>query len=639
MELKTWNIIVGTAGHIDHGKTALVRALTGVDADRLPEEKRRGITIDLGFAELDLATAHFGFVDVPGHERFVKNMLAGASGIDLVALIIAADAGVMPQTREHFDICRLLGVKSGLIVITKIDLVDDDELLELVKLDAAELVENSFLEHAPVVQVSAKTGDGIENLKQVLLDLAGETPVRDDDTITQLPIDRAFSVKGFGAVVTGTLAAGEIRIGDELELLPAAKKARVRGLQNNNRAVETVRAGQRAAVNLGGVETSDIERGQVLTVPHALQPTQIVNVEIEVLPDAARNLKSRQRVRVHIGTSETSARVQILHETNEIALGETGLVQLRLEKPIVAAPEQRFIIRSYSPQRTIAGGQIIENSAQRARRKEFATLQTRLQKWLAAKDDKTARLLIVLETGGTAGLTETELQQRTAWRKPVLQTAIAANLARKSIVQTENRFVHHHEFEKLLSETIAAIKNFHRREPLARGISRETLREQIFAFVPPEIFRRALEKLIEGGQIAVDQDAVRLISHNQNLQPADEKLRDKLKQIYDTAEFVVPTLDEALAQATANTTITKTHARKIFQLLLDANEIARVTPELYFSRRALEDLRRKLRVGQTIDVAEFKTIAGISRKYAIPLLEFFDRERWTRRVGDKREIL
>src|SRR5687768_8848637 len=287
------DIIVGTAGHIDHGKTALVKALTGVDADRLPEEKKRGITIDLGFAELDLGDVRIGFVDVPGHERFVKNMLAGASGIDLVLLVVAADEGVMPQTREHFEICRLLETKTGLIVLTKKDLVDE-ELLKIVNLEVAELTQNSFLENAPVIPVSAKTGEGIEELKNELKQIAAKIPERKNETIARLPIDRSFSIKGFGAVVTGTLVSGEIRETEELEILPIARKARVRGLQTHGKRVKNARAGQRTAVNLGGIEHAEIERGMILAEGGVLRPTQIFDAQIEVLKDAKKSLKSRQ---------------------------------------------------------------------------------------------------------------------------------------------------------------------------------------------------------------------------------------------------------------------------------------------------------------------------------------------------------
>jgi selenocysteine-specific elongation factor len=373
------DIIVGTAGHIDHGKTALVKALTGVDADRFPEEKMRGITIDIGFAELDLGDVRIGFVDVPGHEKFVKNMLAGASGIDVVILVIAADEGVMPQTREHFEICRLLETKTGLIVLTKKDLVDA-ELLELVNLETAELVENSFLKDAPVIAVSARSGEGIEELKQALKNLALQIPERKNETIARLPIDRSFTVKGFGAVVTGTLATGEIAESSEMEILPLARKVRVRGLQTHGKPVKSAHAGQRTAVNLGGIDHAEIERGMILTETGVLRPAQIFDAEIEVLKTAKRALKSRQRVRVHLGTIEALARVQVLNARGEIAPGEKDFVQLRLEIPVVSIPNERFILRQYSPQMTIAGGRVLDNSAPRHRPKDAENVREYLRK-------------------------------------------------------------------------------------------------------------------------------------------------------------------------------------------------------------------------------------------------------------------
>src|SRR2546423_5374359 len=351
------SIIVGTAGHIDHGKTALVRALTGVDADRLPEEKRRGITIDIGFADLDLGDVKIGFVDVPGHERFVKNMLAGAHGIDLVALVIAADESVMPQTREHFDICRLLGVRQGLVVITKKDLVDE-ELLQLVHVETEELIAGSFLQGAPILAVSSRTGEKIEDLKTALRELGLHVPERSSEFITRLPIDRAFTMRGFGAVVTGTLIAGEINEGDELELLPASAQVRVRGVQVHGTAIKQAHAGQRTAINLGGVEAAAIERGMLLATPHRLRPTQVVDASVQLLNNAPRALRSRQRVRVHNGAAEVLARVRVLEANAEISPGQQGLAQLRFEAPLAGAAGDRFIVRAYSPQVTIGGGTI-----------------------------------------------------------------------------------------------------------------------------------------------------------------------------------------------------------------------------------------------------------------------------------------
>lgn len=638
------NIIVGTAGHIDHGKTALVKALTGVDADRFPEEKLRGITIDIGFAELDLGDVTVGFVDVPGHERFVKNMLAGASGIDVVLLVVAADAGVMPQTREHFEICRLLETKTGLIVLTKTDLVDE-ELLELVKLDVAELIENSFLEKAPVVAVSAKTGKGIEELKNTLKKLALEIPARKHETVARLPIDRSFSVKGFGAVVTGTLISGEINEADELEILPLVGKVRVRGIQTHGKEAPAARAGQRTAVNLGGVEHSEIERGMVLCEKNALRPTQIFDAEIEVLKTAKKGLKSRQRVRVHIGTLEALARVQILNESDEIAAGEKDFAQLRTEIPVVTIPGERLIIRSYSPQITIAGGQVLDNAAAKHRRKDAAEVRRRLRNLVEAGDDKSLQIKLFLETANENGARLTDLQARTGWRGEILRSALRENIEKKSIIEAESFFIARTPFENLKTKTAAEIENFHRKEPLARGILRETLREKIFAHLAPEIFRGVLTNLENEKRVASEKDIVRLASHNTELSADEKILRERLEKTYQTARLEVPKLEDALSEAIKNTKSNRETARKIFQLLLNSGELVKSTDEFYFSKTEIDALIKKVKdfaaqsSDRLIDVAKFKDIAGISRKYAIPLLEYFDRERVTRRAGDKRLVL
>lgn len=640
------NIIVGTAGHIDHGKTALVKALTGIDADRLPEEKRRGITIDLGFAEMDLDDVHIAFVDVPGHEKFVKNMLAGVSGIDLVALVIAADEGLMPQTREHFDICRLLETKSGLVILTKKDLVDE-EILDIAKLETAELVENSFLENAPVVAVSAKTLEGIEELKAILKNLALKIPNRKNENIARLPVDRTFSVKGFGAVVTGTLISGEISETQELEILPIKKNVRVRGIQTHGESVKTARAGQRTAINLGGIDLAEIERGMVLAEKNILQPTQIFDAEIEVLKTAKRSLKSRQRVRVHIGTAEVLARLQILNSAGEIVSGAKDFAQLRLESPVVCLPADRFIVRSYSPQITIAGGKIIDAHPAKHRRRDSENIRRTLNdlKNSASRDDKGAQIKIFLETSAEHGSPLADLQARIGWRSEILQKAIDENLERKSIIRAEHFYVARSPFEILKAKTLAEISAYHRREPLGKGMLRETLREKIFTRIAPEIFRVVLLSLENENKIAAEKDFVRLASHHLSLSTDGKFLHEKLGKIYADAKLEVPTLDNALAQAVENTKLKKDFARKVFQLFLDSGEIVKVTEDFYFRRDVLDNLIEQLKffAAQTsdrlIDVSAFKDLAKISRKYAIPLLEFFDREKLTRRAGDKRLIL
>lgn len=637
------SIIVGTAGHIDHGKTSLVRALTGVDADRLPEEKRRGITIDLGFAELDLGDVRVGFVDVPGHERFVKNMLAGAHGIDAVALVVAADEGVMPQTREHFDITRLLGISRGLVVLTKTDMVDD-ELLELVRAEVEELVAGSFLEGAPVVAASARNGAGLDELRVRLREIGLSLGERATTTVARLPVDRAFTMRGFGAVVTGTLVAGEIEEGREMELLPARQRVRVRGLQVHGASVARAVAGQRTAVNLGGVEATGIERGMVLAPAGRLEPTQIIDARVEILSNAPRALRSRQRVRVHVGTAEVLARVAVLEETGEIAAGASGMAQFRLERPVVALPDECFIIRSYSPSHTIAGGAVLDAHAQKHRGRERAATRARL---VALGDAKETweRLAIFVDAAEERGFGRAEAAARTGWRDETLDAARIEAKGRGRIVETDGHLVGRESFARLVGRAVGEVEAHHAREPLARGMLRETLRERVFAFVAPEVFRAALAEAEAGGRLVSERDVVRASGHRLTLSDADAGLRDRLEHVYRDAALAAPTLDEAFTRA-AIPPARREHGRKILQLLIDAGTLVRVSDEMFFHRAAIDHLKDALGAygarhepERLIDVAAFKDLSGVSRKYAIPLLEFFDRERVTRRAGDRRIIL
>ena len=638
----TRSIIVGTAGHIDHGKTTLVRALTGIDADRLPEEKRRGITIDLGFAELDLGEARIGFVDVPGHERFVKNMLAGAHGIDAVALVIAADEGVMPQTREHFEITRLLGIERGLIVLTKTDMVDA-ELLELVEAEAKELVENSFLEAAPIVPISARSGAGLDELKRILREVAMSVPARSSETVTRLPIDRAFTMRGFGAVVTGTLVSGEIGAGDEMELLPIAGRVRVRGLQVHGHAVERAIAGQRTAVNLSGIETAQLERGMVLATAGRLHPTQMLDVELDVLESAPRSLRTRARVRVHHGAAEILARVRVLEDQSEIAPGSKGFAQIRLESPLVAIPGDRFILRSYSPSRTIAGGRVLDAFPVKHRGREAKAARARLNELTNA--DHAAQFAFFVDASGEQGLRRADAYARTGWRNEVLLSAAREAQERGAVIEADGVYIGRKSFEQLASAALEELANFHKQEPLARGLARETLRERRFNYAAPEVFRAVLIHLEKEKAIVAEKDFVRQHAHEFTLSAADAELLRRLEQLYIEAALEPPAFDEALARVSAAKD-TRSHGRKILQLLIDNGQLARINDELFVHREALDQLIQKLRDyaaeinrGRLIDVAAFKELAGTSRKYAIPLLEYFDRERLTRRAGNQRLIL
>ncbi|HEX6190614.1 MAG TPA: selenocysteine-specific translation elongation factor [Pyrinomonadaceae bacterium] len=646
------SIIVGTAGHIDHGKTALVRALTGIDADRLPEEKKRGITIDIGFADLDLGDVRVGFVDVPGHERFVKNMLAGAHGIDLVALVIAADESVMPQTREHFEICRLLDVRSGLIVLTKKDLVDE-EMLGLVREEVREMVAGSFLEGAPIVAVSSRTGEGLDELKSTLREVAGRVPTRSDNFITRLPIDRAFTMSGFGAVVTGTLISGEIEEGTEMELLPQARRVRVRGLQVHGTKVKRAVAGQRTAVNLGGVETSELERGMVLAPVNRLHATQIADVHVQMLNDAPRALRSRQRVRVHLGAAEILARVRVLgsgmgvspmsHAQDARATikpGDIGFAQLRFEAPVVGVLGDRFVIRSYAPQRTIGGGMILDAFATRHRARELTTVRERLTYLVDGTPEQ--KLAAFVASGEERGLGRGDLVTRTAWRDEVVQNAIDAARGAGSVAEIGGQLLGPGVLEQLKRTVVKDVAAHHHAEPLSRGLALEVLRGRHFAHVPPELFRAVLAEVEQSGVIVVEKDVVRKPEHTRAVSGADAALRDLLEGVYREAGLAAPGMTEAFTRAGIKATAQQ-HGRKVLQVLIDAGSLVRVDGEMFFHRDALENLKAKLQSHaakeRSIDVPTFKELAGISRKYAIPLLEYFDRERVTRREGDRRVIL
>ena len=637
-------LIVGTAGHIDHGKTQLVKALTGTDTDRLPEEKQRGITIDLGFAELKLDDVHFGFVDVPGHERFVKNMLAGASGIDLVLLVIAADEGIMPQTREHFDICRLLQVEKGVIAITKTDLVDK-EVLDLVRLEIDELVQGTFLDGAPVVDVSAKTGEGVNELKTALLEIGRSVHARSDELIARLPIDRSFSIKGFGTVITGTLASGSVAEGEELELLPVGKNVRVRGVQTHGEKVRKSVAGRRTALNLAGIEHSQAERGMLLAEPGVLRAGQIFDAIVEVLANAPRPIRSRQRVRLHIGTAEILARIAVIGEKQEILPGEKGNIQLRLESPLAAILGERFILRSYSPQITVAGGSILGIAREKFRRRDVGPLQKFLSKLGQAIDDKKQILKLLIDDSRERGISIAELCSITGLKNEILRYAADELLAEKSVLESEGTFIALPYFRELKPHVLEEIDRFHKSDPLAKGLALKLLSERIFKYLRPEIERAILQDLTSAGEIVIENDVARLAAFSNQLTDEEKKTLEFLRSVYLKAGLEVPRLEDVLKSASHETGVNVAGTRKLFQKLLDSGEIVKINEDFYFSNAVIQDLIERLKAfaaksaDRSIDVAQFKDMAGVSRKFAIPLLEYFDQSRITARQGDKRLII
>jgi selenocysteine-specific elongation factor len=631
------HVIVGTAGHIDHGKTSLVLALTGIDADRLKEEKQRGITIDIGFADLRLGDLQLGFIDVPGHERFVKNMLAGVHGIDLVLLVIAADESVMPQTREHFDICRLLGVGAGLVVLTKADMVDA-ELLELARAEVEEFVAGSFLDGAPIIPVSSTTGEGIEELKRALEALAATVPGRDTTRPLRLPVDRVFTIRGFGTVLTGTLVAGEVGVGESLELLPGGRRARVRGLQVHGHTTEHARAGQRTAVNLQGVDVGELDRGQVLASAGRFRASAMLDVRLKVLDTAPRPLEHRARVRFHIGTSEVIARLALLGR-EAIEPGGEAIAQARLETPTLALPGDRFIIRSYSPQATIAGGVVLDALAPKHRRSD-----TRALEWLEQLEaaDERERVRLRLERAAERGLSLGELAEQTGLPDAGLlehARALVAGGRVALVAESPPRWMEAGALASLRDASVAAVKAFHKRDPLAPGLPMEELRSALFAQVPAEVFRVVTGVLVEGERIERDRDVFRLAGRGTGLTAEDEAVKKKLEQAVRGAGFEAATLADVAARAG----IAEARARKFYDLLAREGRLIRLG-DLLFHREILDDLKARLRarkaVDPALDVAAFRELTGgLSRKFTIPLLEWLDRERVTRRVGDRREIL
>jgi selenocysteine-specific elongation factor len=630
------SIVVGTAGHIDHGKSTLIEALTGTHPDRLEEEKRRGITIDLGFAFLEQEGVRFGFVDVPGHERFVKNMLAGTSGIDLVLLVVAADEAIKPQTREHFDICRLLGVKRGVIAITKADLVDRDSA-EMVQLELEELVKGSFLERGPIVVVSAKSGTGLAELKKALQAEAREITEKQMERYFRLPIDRAFAIKGFGTVVTGTLISGQIATGDEVELLPETKLLRVRGLQTAGKTVERAHAGQRTAVNLSGIEHGALQRGMVIAAPGRFAKTRRIDARMELLP-SARALKNRTKVHFHAGTAETTAEV-LLYDKTELRPGEAAFVQLRLAEETVIVRGDRFIVRQSSPMTTLGGGEVLDPLARRATRKDSGRVKF-LEMLVNGTSEEILRAMV---ERNILGLGLHEVIPRTGWTEADVKAA-AEKLAKTGAIRVVNRepllLLAGPVFQEVAKKLHQRLEAFHKENPLLPGIPREELRAAVRRRVKTETFRAALEELAKQNKVTLQGEVVKKPGSEITLTPEEARAKEQIEQAFAKAGLTVPPVKEVMGQLA----IENRRAEKILQILLREKVLVRVSVDLIFHRQALGRLPELLQSykkskGERIGVPTFKELTGITRKYAIPLLEYLDRQRLTRRIGDERVIL
>jgi selenocysteine-specific elongation factor len=622
------SLIVGTAGHIDHGKSALVRALTGVDPDRLKEEKERGITIDLGFAHLDLGEGLVAsFIDVPGHERFVRNMLAGAHGIDAVLLVVAADESVMPQTREHFHICRLLGIPRGLVALTKCDAADAD-MQALAEMEVRELVVGSFLEGAPILRLSARTGQGLEALRDALRTLAQAVPPRPGEGLLRLPVDRAFTLRGFGTVVTGTLVSGTLAVGEEIEVLPAGRRARVRGLQVHGAPAERVAAGHRTAANLSGLDVHDLTRGDVITRPGTLRATSIVEAELTLLP-GERALKDQARVRVHMASAEVLARVRVL-EGAAVPAGGTARVQLRLESPSVAGRGDRLVLRSYSPAMTIGGAVVVDPLAGKRRRGSVSSIP-------GAADAAVAAAAMV-EEAGTAGLDAATLAARVTLPLPVLLAALEDRGEVVAFGGDPVALLSTGALAALGEAAEARLREFHRTRRLEGGMPREELRRRVFGRVPDGVFEAVLDGLARAGRARVSGDTVALAGHEVRFTPEEAAVRASLLAAVRAADLAGVDMAHPPAGLGADSRLLEKMARA----LTAEGALRRVGEAVVDSGRldALKDeVRRRWPPGSRLDVAGFKDLTGLSRKFVIPLLEYLDRERVTRRTGADRFVL
>src|SRR5258708_7716437 len=624
--MSTKSVIVGTAGHIDHGKSSLVEALTGTHPDRLEEEKRRGITIDLGFAFLEEAGVRFGFVDVPGHERFVTNMLAGAAGVDLVLLVIAADESIKPQTREHFDICRLLGVKRGIVVLTKTDLVDTDTA-GLVRLEVEDYLRGSFLEGAPIVPVSTRTRAGLLELKDALLAATQQILGKNAFSYFRLPIDRAFAIKGFGAVVTGTLISGSVDPADEVQLFPSGQLLRVRGVQSGGKTVDRAHAGQRTAVNLAGIEHTALRRGMTLATPGKFRVTRRIDALLELLGSAPK-VKQRARVHFHSGTSETVAEA-FLHSSRELAPSQSAFVQLRFQDDVLLLPGDRFIVRQFSPVTTIGGGVVLDPLPRRPTVRDtgrVAFLET------LERGDK-IEILAAMTERALLGLTLEEIVARTGWTAEEI-TATAKNLlttGRVIAISAEPLvLLGRKSFDEVQQKINSRVEKFHKENPLLPGISREDLRSSLGKRVRPEAFRAALDALIAQKKLDAHGEIVKRAGATISLDPEEARAKEQIEKAFASAGLAVPSVKEVLSKLP----VEPKRAEKILQILLREKVLVRVTPELIFHRDALAQLRDRLSVfkknkSERISVPIFKELTGITRKYAIPLLEYLDRERVT----------
>jgi selenocysteine-specific elongation factor len=630
-------IILGTAGHIDHGKTSLIKAVTGTDTDRLKEEKERGITIELGFAALDLPSGqHLGIVDVPGHEKFVKNMVAGATGIDIVVMVIAADEGVMPQTREHMEICTLLDVKHGFVALTKVDMVDE-EWLELAMEDVKDFTRGTFLDGTPVVPVSSVTGEGIETFIKTLEEICAAVPERPQSGLFRLPVDRVFTMKGFGTVITGSLVSGRVQVGDTIMIYPSLTTAKVRGLQVHNQSVNAAEAGQRTAINFQGLEKTSIARGEVLAVPGTLKPSYMVDVQLQYLESNRKPIKSRSRVRFHTGTGEILG-ILVLLDREELAPGERTAAQLRLDEPVCLVKNDRYVIRSYSPVRTIGGGAVLNPIPPKHKRFRPAVVEG-LKRIPELPPDQLVEFHV--DQSGYGGASFVDLMLMTDVTEKHLDKILQGLLSKKTalMVDRDNRvYLHHNSFESLRKDLIDHLAAYHQRHPLKAGMPKEELKSKIPPAVGPKVFNLLLNQMLKDDQIAIAEDTLRLSTHKISLGADQVDVREKIIRIYRDSGLQPPYFKELGKELAAD----PARARDVLLLLVEEGRLVKVKEDLYFDVDAIKGLQQRLvdylTANGEIDTPKFKDMTAASRKYVIPLAEYFDSRNVTIRIGDIRKL-
>jgi selenocysteine-specific elongation factor len=619
------SFVVGTAGHIDHGKSTLVKALTGIDPDRLEEEKRRGMTIDLGFAYLSLPSGRrVGIVDVPGHQRFLKNMLAGVHGIDAVLLVIAADEGPMPQTREHLAIIDLLGIRRGLVVLTKADLVDS-AWLDLVRDEVGRLLSGSSLEQAPVITVSGKQGDGLDRLRSALDAELADTPVRGDVGRPRLPIDRSFAMAGFGTVVTGTLIGGSLRQAEEVVVLPQGRRVRIRGLQQHNQPVEQARPGSRTAVNLSGVDHRAVQRGHVLALPGTLALTRRIDVRLQVLPSSKQPLRHRQRLLMYHETTEVMVELSLL-DADELRPSQEGWAQLFPVSPLPAVDGDRFILRLPSPATTVAGGVIVDSAPRRHRRRDARVIEA-----LALREQADPAVAAVQELGKHAfGLSEIELAGRLGRSAARLTEVLEPLVPSGAVRPLGSRWITGEQWQRTADRIQATLRAFHESQPLRAGMPREELRSRIG--IPPETLTPALVALTAEGRLAEIDGEVALATHRQGLSEQQQAAVRGFLADLEAQPFNPPPLADLLRRHNLTPAL--------LQYLVKQGRVVRVNDETVFARSAYDDavsrLRHHLEAHRSITVAAARDVLGSSRRYVLPLLEWLDAQKITRRVGDDR---